>query len=294
MAAANMAFCVFLGLKNTVLTRFGKSHCELYPFHRFVGCTAIAQMVIHGILYTLHFSFTSRLWKLLEPGNWEGLAAGSAMMMILFGLTKYARYNIFLMSHILGAASATGLTALHRPDWKTKLPYVMLFITVIWGLDRLVRLQKFLTNLSGNRAIVYPLPNGATRLILTKPLRDVRAGSHCFLWIPELAFFETHPFTVVSVTSSEMEFVVKAFNGFTRQLYELALGCPGTQLRVSIDGPYGLIPDSRHYEHIVLVAGGSGAAYTFGLASAMLQMRPEQEISFVWAVKSKGIVQIPE
>ncbi|KAI9168008.1 Ferric/cupric reductase transmembrane component 2 [Paramyrothecium foliicola] len=286
LAAANMAFCVFLGLKNTPLTRFGKPHNELYPLHRFVGYTAIVQTSIHGLLYTLHLFFTSRIWKLLGPGTWEGLAAGLAMIVLLLGLSNYLRYNTFLISHILGAAAATGFAALHRPDWKKKMPCVMLTITLIWGFDRLIRLRRYLSNFVGNRATLYPLPNGALRLVLSKPLKGAQPGLHCFLWIPELFLLRTHPFSIVSITSSEMEFVIKAHDGFTKRLYEIAVECPGKQFRASVDGPYGSIPNREHYQNIIMIAGGSGAAYTFGLASTMLDGWTEQHMRFLWAVKN--------
>ena len=50
-------------------------------------------------------------------------------------------------------------------------------------------------------------------------------------------------------------------------------------------------PDPMDYDKVVLLAGGSGATFTFGIAANMLQrMTPqsEKQIEFIWAVKDRG------
>ncbi|KAM0413639.1 hypothetical protein ACHAPD_006877 [Fusarium lateritium] len=163
----------------------------------------------------------------------------------------------------------------------------------MWALDRLIRLIRLSCNLVNNSATFYPLPYGGTRVILKKPGTEAALpGSHCFLWVPRLRTHENHPFTIVSNDSSGLELVMKSHEGFTRAAVRFASQHPGTTLWASIDGPYGSLPEVNHYDKLVLVAGGSGAAFTFGFMNRIM-MQPEkvavQSIEFVWAVKRIGM-----
>jgi predicted ferric reductase len=144
-----------------------------------------------------------------------------------------------------------------------------------------------------NEAILEPLPNGGTKITLTKKPYGVVPGKHCFLWIPKIRLLEAHPFTVVA--SEPMEFVVNSYDGFTRDLRKYALANPGVRLKASVDGPYGTFPDPLMYDKVVLIAGGSGASFTFGLAVNLLErMGPEslKNITFIWAVRKQGELKL--
>ncbi|EQK97580.1 carbohydrate esterase family 4 protein [Ophiocordyceps sinensis CO18] len=54
------------------------------------------------------------------------------------------------------------------------------------------------------------------------------------------------------------------------------------------EGTYGTIPDATRYDTVVLVAGGNGASFTFGVALDLLsRLRSDdrRHIVFIWAVK---------
>lgn len=115
------------------------------------------------------------------------------------------------------------------------------------------------------------------------------AGKHCFVWIPAIRKFESHPFTIHK--SNPVEFTVKAHNGFTRDLHRYASDHPGVSVKASIDGPYGTFPDPMEFDKIVLIAGGGGATFTFGLAVNVLERMKDEahkNIVFIWAVRQHG------
>ncbi|KAH7311537.1 hypothetical protein B0I35DRAFT_488926 [Stachybotrys elegans] len=290
LAAANMALCVFFRLKISPLTLLtGVSHSQLNMLHRIVGYFTVACVSVHAVLYTVHFARKGHWEALLEAGNIQGLGAGVAMLILLMGIFRHARYKLFYASHIAGFVGATILTGLHRPDWAAKLPIVMLLVACIWLLDRVIRGTRLLCNLANNRATFHPLADGGTRLLLKKPAATGAVpGSHCYLWIPHISFHEVHPFTVVDNTPNGLELVIKTHKGFTKSLNELAQRHPGKTTWAAIDGPYGLLPDTAAYSKLVLIAGGSGAAFTFGLMNRIRDHSPGiklQSIDFVWAVK---------
>ncbi|KAF5579463.1 ferric-chelate reductase [Fusarium pseudocircinatum] len=290
MCVGNMSLCVFFGLKNTPLGPLASvSHSQLNILHRIVGYTTVSLLALHALVYTIHFGRQGRLVQLLKKEDIEGMGAGIAMLVLLMGLFRHKHYELFYASHIMGFMAVVLLTALHRPNWAKKIPTVMLIIFSVWTVDRLIRLSKLLYNLIDNSATLYPLPYKGTRIVLKKPgMENALPGSHCFLWVPRLRMFETHPFTIVSNDSSGLELVMKSHEGFTKAVSSFARLNPRATLSASIDGPYGSLPDMGNYDKIILIAGGSGAAFTFGLMNRIMMRREKlaiQSFEFIWAVR---------
>ncbi|CAH0043425.1 unnamed protein product [Clonostachys solani] len=286
-----MALCVFLGMKNTPLGILAStSHTHINRLHRIVGYTTVFLVAIHAAFYTVHFARNGKLQSLLKVEDLAGIGAGICMLILLMGFFRNRHYEVFYASHIAGFVFALVLTALHRPDWAKKLPVVMSFIGFLWAIDRLIRASRFTYNLINNQVVMYPLPGGATRLLLRKPSSQfARPGSHCFLWIPQVSICQNHPFTIVSNDDEGLELLMKRREGFTQRVNDLALRNPGRVAWVSIDGPYGSLPDINIYDKLVLIAGGSGGAFTFGLMNYYFNCPKRtlvQSIDFIWAVKS--------
>ncbi|KAF5694803.1 ferric-chelate reductase [Fusarium denticulatum] len=290
MCVGNMALCVFFGLKNTPLGPLASvSHSQLNILHRIVGYTTVFLLVLHALVYTIHFGRQGRLVQLLKKEDLEGMGACVAMLVLLMGVFRHKHYELFYASHIMGFMAVVLLAALHRPNWAKKIPTVMLIIFSMWTVDRLIRLSKLLYNLVNNSATLYPLPYKGTRIVLKKPgMENALPGSHCLLWVPRLRLFETHPFTIVSNDASGLELVVKSHKGFTKTVGSFATVNPRATLSASIDGPYGSLPDMGNYDKLILIAGGSGAAFTFGVMNRIMMQREKlaiQSIEFVWAVR---------
>ncbi|KAF5978536.1 ferric-chelate reductase [Fusarium coicis] len=290
MCVGNMALCVFFGLKNTPLSLLAPiSHSQLNILHRIVGYTTVFLLALHALVYTMHFGLQGRLIQLLKKEDIEGMGAGVAMLVLLMGVFRHKHYELFYASHVIGFMAVVLLTALHRPNWAKKIPTVMLIIFSMWTVDRLLRLSKLLWHLVNNSTTLYPLPYRGTRIVLKKPgMENALPGSHCFLWVPGLRLFETHPFTIVSNDASGLELVMKSHEGFTKTVSSFAMVHPGATLLASIEGPYGSLPDMGNYDKLILIAGGSGAAFTFGVMNRLMMQREKlavQSIEFIWAVR---------
>ncbi|ETS83875.1 hypothetical protein PFICI_05751 [Pestalotiopsis fici W106-1] len=285
-----MALCVFFGFKNTPLAAFvHTSHTQLNIFHRIVGYATIFLVFLHAIFYTIHFGRQGRWETLLEEGNLQGIGAGIAFLILLMAIFRHQGYEIFYVSHIVGFIASVVLVTFHRPKWSGKLPVVMIFIALIWTLDRAIRTARMYSNLVNNSATFYPLPDGGTRVILKKPGAQIGLpGSHCFLWIPRIHLFGNHPFTIVSNGPSGLELVMKSHEGFTKAVNTFATLYPGRCTWASIDGPYGTLADTRDYDKLIMIAGGSGAAFTFGLLNRIIdqsKMAKVQSIEFIWTIR---------
>lgn len=181
------------------------------------------------------------------------------------------------------------MIGLHRPKISKQSVVIIIFTACMWGLDRLVRLAKICWNLYGNHAVITTVPDGAVRVKLNRNL-NCKPGSHAFLWIPSLRLFESHPFTLIS--NEPVEFLIRPYDGFTSDLFKVAQKQPGQRLRCSLDGAYGQVPSFMDFDSVVLVAGGSGASFTFAIALDLVKQLKKtgsnKRIDFMWAVKSEG------
>ena len=181
------------------------------------------------------------------------------------------------------------MVGLHRPDFTKRTIIITIFTASMWVADRIFRFLKISFFSFGNTATITPLPHGGTRVVFPKSHACAVPGSHAFLWIPAIRQTETHPFTIVS--TKPLEFVIAAYDGFTSDLHAFALKNPGKALKASIDGPYGHVPDFTTFNKVVLIAGGSGASFTFGVAVDLIRKLGDSKktaIEFVWAVREQG------
>ena len=294
MALANLALVIFLALKNTPLAFLtAYSYERLNCLHQIAGYTMFAFTVIHGALYTAFFQSQGRLLSIYaERGQIAAIVAGFAFLSIVFSAMFLRRvwYEVFYVVHVSSWIVAIIAVGFHQPDFGSKILIVTLLAASMWVADRMIRAGRVLYYSANNEATLHPLPEGGTKIVVKKVPGRAEPGKHCFVWIPAVRKFETHPFTIHK--SSPMEFTVKARNGFTSDLHKYAVANPGVAVRASVDGPYGTFPDPMEFDKIVLIAGGGGATFTFGLAVNVLERMNEdspKNVVFIWAVKKHGM-----
>lgn len=107
-----------------------------------------------------------------------------------------------------------------------------------------------------------------------------------------LSGFSSHPFTVSSTPDSgEIEFIIRRRTGITNRLAKQVHASGGSRaFKVLLDGPYGGLPNHfSDFEHVIIVAGGSGASFALGaLRSLSANPRRVRRISFLFASHSPG------
>jgi predicted ferric reductase len=228
---------------------------------------------------------------LVEKEQIAAIIAGFAFLGVTISalVIRPIWYELFYVVHICFFIVGIVCACFHQPDFGKKIVIVLILTAAMWFTDRVIRAARALYYLPNNFATVHPLPNGGTKIVMKKVPTRADGGKHFFVWIPRIRAFEMHPFTVVG--THPLEFIVKSQDGFTRDLHKYAAAHPGAILRASVDGPYGTFPDPIHYDKIVLIAGGGGASFTFGLAvNALERMKAgsNTEIVFIWTVKQHG------
>ena len=211
-------------------------------------------------------------------------------MVVLLGtlLSRQRRYEAFYILHVLMAAVILMGVGLHRPDFWTRSIIIVIFAAALWIPDKTFRAVRTVISSRGNNATLTALRDGGVRVVLERPLVKAQPGTYALLRIRQVRALETHPFTIVS--ADPLEFVVAAHDGFTRDLHADAVKEPGARLEAGVDGPYGTLPDFSRYDKVVLIAGGSGASFTFAVAVDLvkrLDTNSKMMIEFVWVVREK-------
>jgi predicted ferric reductase len=258
---------MFLALKNTLLAFLTSySYERLNILHQAAGYCTVLFALLHAVLYIITLAKLKSLQDLLKLTQIMGIVAGFAMVFMLTTALKLrrVRYEAFYVVHIVMCMLVVIAVGMHRPEFGTKSVYIIIFSAYIWFSDRFLRGTRMLWNAVSNHATLYPLAHGRVRVVMRRtPWRAV-PGAHVFIWIPKVRAIETHPFTIVS--TNPLEVVVSSQDGFTRDLFSPALKRPGAVLTASCDGPYGTLPNFAKFHHVILVAGGSGATFTTGVA----------------------------
>jgi predicted ferric reductase len=289
----NMCLLVFLALKNTPLAFLtAYSYERLNCLHQAAGYTMFVHMVLHAATYTSFFDQQHRLLsKFGERANMLGILAGFSFLTAVFSaiVLRGLRYELFYVVHITFWIVGVIATGFHQPDIGKPVLIMTVLAASMWLTDRILRGARMVYYSMNNTVTLHPLPNGGTKILMKKAPFGAQPGKHCFIWIPAVRKLETHPFTIVS--TKPLEFTVRARDGFTLDLHRYATANPGASLRASIDGPYGTFPDPMKFNKIVLIAGGGGATFTFGLAVNILERMNEEtenNIIFIWAVRKHG------
>ncbi|KAK4042644.1 ferric reductase NAD binding domain-containing protein [Parachaetomium inaequale] len=290
LALVNLTLVIFLALKNTPLAFLtAYSYERLNCLHQVAGCAMFIAMLLHAALYTAFFNSQGRLVAIFsESGEIAAIVAGFAFLSVVFSalVLRSIWYELFYVTHIISWIVGVIAVGFHRPEFANKTLIVILIAASMWFVDRVIRACRVLYYGANNEATLHPLPDGSTKIVMKKVPARAEPGKHCFVWIPAIRMFETHPFTIHG--SSPVEFTVKARNGFTSDLHKYAVANPGAAVKASIDGPYGTFPDPMDFDKIVLIAGGGGATFTFGLAVNVLERMNEdspKNIVFIWSVK---------
>lgn len=294
ITASNLALVVFLALKNTplaFLTSF--SHERLNILHQAVGYSLVVSAMLHAITYLVQLSQAGTIRTIMREQNQiMGIVAGSALLLILITSLTFRRmsYEAFYITHIFLSILFMVAVGLHRPVLASKVGYAFIFTGSIWGLDYLYRFAKLGWFAYGNTAHIIPLPQRGVRIVLSRAPKRAVPGSHVFLWIPEIRKTETHPFTVVS--NNPLELVISTHDGFTKDLLSFASKNPGARVRASCDGPYGTLPNFSKFNNIILIAGGSGASFTFGVALNLIRTSNvsinKPVVHFIWVIRNHG------
>ena len=193
------------------------------------------------------------------PG-WTGLTALSLLYIIGLLSMPYIRsksYEIFQLGHLL-MYPFIGLIMAHGSQALLQFPVMGIVIALPTLLVIIERMARFLSVSHKIPAKLEILDEDTVMITCTIPKRRIwryKAGQYVFLCVPQLSFFQWHPFTISTCIGREMQLHIKTDGNWTEKLRDLDLK------HVSIDGPFGA-PAQRFYDFDQTIIVGAGIGVT--------------------------------
>ena len=217
-----------------------------------------------------------------------GIAAGLMLLTIALTSRLLMRhcYEVFYIMHILLVVAILVMLYFHRPWIKTRTSVVVFICAGLFVLDKVTRIIKYACFSRGTTATIVPLANGSTRITLNRGVPGAKAGSHAFLWLPRVRPLQSHPCTMVS--ANPVAFILKARDGFTKDLNHHASSLTNMVTPATIDAPYGVVPSFEKYDRTLLIAGGSGATWLVAVAMDLLSRGLPNMLELVWVIRDRG------
>lgn len=193
------------------------------------------------------------------PG-WTGLTALGIFYTIGLLSMPYIRsksYEIFQLGHLL-MFPFIGLVMAHGSLRLLQFPVMGIILAVPTALVIFERVVRALSVLHKIPATLEKLDEETVVITCTIPNRRIwnyEAGQYVFLCVPQLSYFQWHPFTISTCIDRKMQLHIKTDGDWTSKLRDLDLK------HVSIDGPFGA-PAQRFYDFDQTIIVGAGIGVT--------------------------------
>lgn len=218
-------------------------------------------------------------------------------------------YEFFLYTHIVWAILFLVFTWYHV-IWVTYPMETMYACFAVWGYDRVARFVRIA--LSG--VCTADISVGADNVMVVdiKDKNPIRAfpGSHVFVYFlskraaaypaqpfkhplstlrtffARNSFYQSHPFTAIK-TDTGLRLFVKSWNGMTKGIKETVIQNGGKmQMKVMVEGPYGVSLNLKSFDEVVCVAGGIGITSIYShLSERIFSKSINQKVTLHWVVR---------
>ncbi|KAL4874209.1 ferric reductase like transmembrane component-domain-containing protein [Aspergillus karnatakaensis] len=215
LAVLNMVPLFILAGRNNPLIPLLRISFDTYNLiHRWLGRIVVVESVVHTIAWMINAvdeKGWADMWARLgnTPFFTWGLVSTVAMIfLVIHSLSpiRHAFYETFLHLHQLAAFLAFLGIYLHIDlDKLPQMPWITA-IGAFWVIDRGLRFSRLLyLNYSLKKGctslVVQALPGEACKVTFHLPKRvHINAGSHVYAYIPAIALWMSHPFSVAWVT----------------------------------------------------------------------------------------------
>lgn len=288
---------LFAGRNNIMSFVTGFSYSSYIQFHKWTGRIMFADAIIHSACYTALYVWDNYYSEALSEKYIRfGILATVSCAVLMIQAYNYFRqytYEIFLYGHIIFAIIFT-FSVYHHCIELGWMEYVYATIA-IWAFDRLLRLVR-LINFGFPKATIKIVSEDTMRISMRRPSSKrwhAKPGQFVFAYfmLPK-TFWQSHPFTISDSTVKDGEVIlyVKRKSGITDTLYQRVARKPGkieTNIRVSIEGPYGESAPNFQYDNTLLFAGGNGIPGPYDHALKLSRKFPDgqKNVHLFWTAK---------
>lgn len=272
-------------------------------FHIRISCVAIVLATLHAIGH-LTGSFRSasdpanqekvaallgESWTPLRyrdlvttlPGITGILALAFFYVLSMLSMPQVRRWNyeVFQLGHLLmfpiiGLMMAHGTAALFQ--WPM-FGYFLAFPTLMVLIERITRICLGFHRIRATLKVLDADTVEISAVIPSERLWKYRAGQYIFLQVPDISFFQWHPFTVSYCRGNKMMVHIKTDGNWTGRLRRLGGDRGESEIGVGINGPFGA-PAQRFYDfnHSLIIGAGIGVTPFSGIL-ADLQHKDDQD-----------------
>jgi len=338
LAALNLIPTVLFALRNNpLITILQVSYDDFNLFHRWAARITIVEAIVHTaawIYNTVHSAGWDQVGVALrtERSSGWGMVGSIAFTFIAiqaWSPFRHAFYETFLNIHRLSVIAAfIGLYKHLELHTLPQMPWMYL-IFFCWAAEWLLRGLSILyygfSLKKRSRITVEAMPGEAVRLTIDM-VRDwtPRPGCHVHMWMPALALWSSHPFSVAWATPStpdskeiglpvlegdilmagapqksrQINLVCRARTGLTRKMYEKACKAPNEQFTTFgfIEGPYGGNHSLDSYGTCLLFAGGVGITHQVLYLKHLVQghyygTTATRKVVLIWTVPSSDCLE---
>lgn len=215
------------------------------------------------------------------PGFTGISALGLFYLLALLSMPKIRNWNyeVFQLGHLLmfpiiGLMMAHGTA--HLLQWPM-FGYFLAFPTLLVIVERVVRLFLGFHHINATMKVLDGETVEITAVIPSERLWRYEAGQYVFLQVPEISFFQWHPFTVSMCRGNKMMVHIKTDGDWTGKLGQLGGESGESEIQVGINGPFGA-PTQRFYDFNQSIIIGAGIGVTpFSGVLADLQYKHDEE-----------------
>ncbi|KAI1451370.1 ferric reductase like transmembrane component-domain-containing protein [Annulohypoxylon moriforme] len=301
---------------NVIALITGTSYERLNWLHRWVARTMFVSATCHGWFFwtewvraeMVEIELTMMKMVLYGLGAWGILLW---MVVTSFKPFRSMAYEFFVIQHVVSAVVFLWAIYRHVPDFAR---YNVWFAVASICFDRAFRLGLlFWRNLrlrpkrtccEGGQWIGHLTklsPVGESITVLT--IKDVHfkwsPGQHVYLWLPRMALFEAHPYTIASAHQvpetcicNSIQLVIRSHSGFSKRLNKFArkLEAAGKKQTMTalVVGPYGNPPRWDIFETLIFISASTGASYTLPVLENVLKSTAKsciKRVDFLLAAK---------
>ncbi|KAI1769992.1 ferric reductase like transmembrane component-domain-containing protein [Hypoxylon cercidicola] len=286
---------------NVIAFIVGMSYERLNWLHRWVARTMFVTASVHGFHFWTGWVQSELVDVELSmmPMVKYGLGAWGILLWMTITSFKPFRsmaYELFVIQHILAAIIFLWLIYVHVPK---NARYNVWFAIAALCFDRAFRLGllfwqniKLRPNRScceggqwiGHQTQLSPVGDSLTVLTIKDVHFKWKPGQHLYLWMPGVAPFEAHPYTIASAhqmpetcVCNSIQLVVRAHSGFSKRLNRLARKMEESEkkqaLTALVVGPYGYPARWDIFETLVLISASTGASYTLPILESVLHSK---------------------
>ena len=284
---------MFAGRNNMLQWISGWQYSRFIFIHKWMSRI----VTLLGITHSVGMTFNGRGIGKYHDRNTRGyvrcgyVAIISMGLMCFQGMMYFRRrnYELFIAIHFVLAAIAVACIWVHTAD--NGFQMWMFGAVGVWGFDRLIRVCR-LFFFGIKTAKVQLIANETLRVSVSRPSWwKPFPGCHAFIYFMRPScFWQSHPFTIVdsALEANTITFYIKVKGGMTHGLYQYLSQQPGqaAQIKVSIEGPYGIRMPIDRFENELFIAGGNGIPGIYYEAVEIARrFGSKRNIKFYWVVR---------